>query len=172
MARQMITLTDGGFDAWIDELNTAVEEMPEIMLAALKARQTVIEKAIQNQWVSMGGSPGGFVHSSIGQSATFSKQNPVDVVGTVGVYDIDSVKLSFGKTDKDLNAAQISYWVEHGTTRIKAGGRKVKGVEYPDEMLITVSPKPFISQGVYTSWSDAEQAFREKFNEEYTRRVK
>lgn len=172
MARQMITLTDGGFDAWIDELDTAAEEIPEIMLEALKARQSVIEGAIQNQWVAMGGSANGFIYSSVGQSATFSKQNPSDVIGTVGVYDIDSVKMAFGKTEKDLNAAQIAYWVENGTSRLKAGGRKKKGVEYPDEMLITVSAKPFISQGVYNSWDNAEQAFREKFNEEYERRVK
>lgn len=173
MARTMITMTDGGFGAWIDELNMASEKIPEIMLEALKARQAVIEDAVRQQWVSMvGGESGGFVYSSVGQSATYSKENPKDVVGTVGVYDIDSVKLAFDKTSKDLNAAQLAYWTENGTSRLKMGGRKKKGVQYPDEMLVTVAPKPFITTAVYSSWKDAESAFVTTFNQEYERLVK
>lgn len=172
MSRTMITMTDDGFDGWLDELESASELIPEIMLTALQARQDVIENSIRQEWVSLGGTPGGFVYQSVGQSSAYSKINPSDVVGTIGVYDIDSVKSSFGKTNKDLNAAQIAYWTEYGTSRLKLGGRKVNGVEYPDEMLITVTPKPFISGGVYKSWTEAETAFRNTFNQEYKRLIK
>lgn len=172
MARSMITITGGGFQDWIDEIDKASEEMPEIMLGALKARQTVIEDAIRSQYVSIGGSQNGFIYESVGQSANYSKQNPVDVVGTIGVYDMDSVKAAFDKTDKDLNAAQLAYWIENGTTRLRMGGRKKKGVEYPDEMLVTVQPKPFITTAVYTSWDQAEKAFNTEFNKLYAEKVK
>lgn len=172
MARQMITMTDGGFDAWIDELDTAAELIPQIMLTALQARQDVIEEAIRQTWVSMGGQSGGFIYESVGQSSAFSKLNSKDVVGTIGVYDIDSVKLAFGRNEKDLNAAQLAYWVEYGTSRLRFGGRKKKGVEYPDELLVTTQPKPFITTAVYSSWETAETAFRSKFNEEYERLIK
>lgn len=173
MAKSMITATDGGFDAWIDEIDSAAEHIPELMLEALKARQAVAEKAIQKEWTTMvGGQPNGFVYSSVGQSANYSKLNPRDVVGTVGVYDIDSVKAAFGKTSKDLNAAQLAYWAENGTSRLRIGGRKKKGVQYPDDMLVTVAPKPFITTAVYRSWSEAEKAFRETFNSAYKRLVK
>ena len=172
MAREQITMTDGGFGAWIDELETAAEKMPEVMLLALQERQEVIEDAIRSEWVSLGGSFDGFVYSSVGQSSAYSKENSKDVVGTVGVYDVNSVKQSFGKTNKDLNAAQIAYWTEHGTSRLRFGGRKDRDVEYPDEMLVTTQPKPFIMNAVYKSWDNAEKAFRNKFNEEYQRLVK
>lgn len=172
MAKQVITMTDGGFDAWIEELDRAAEEIPQIMLESLTARQRVIEEAIKAEWVSMGGASGGFIYSSVGQSARFSKINPMDVVGTTGVYDIDSVKMSFGRDEHDLNAAQLAYWTEYGTSRLRYGGRKVKGIEYTDDMLATTQPRPFISQAAYRSWDDAEKAFKEKFNEEYQRLVK
>lgn len=172
MARRSITMTDGGFATWLKELEDAQKAMPDLFLEALIARQKVIEKAIQQTWVSMGGQMGGFIWSSVGQSATFSKENANDVVGTIGVYDIDSVKSQFGKTPKDLNAAQIAYWTENGTSRLRNGGRKKNGVEYPDEMLITTAPKPFIQKAVYSSWQDAEKAFIDTFNREYEKRIK
>lgn len=172
MARSMITITGGGFKDWIDEIDKAAEEIPEIMLESLKARQTVIEDAIRKQYVSMGGNQNGFIYQSVGQSSAYSKLNPLDVVGTIGVYDIDSVKVASGRTDKDLNAAQIAYWIENGTSRLRGGGRKKKGVEYPEEMLITQQPKPFITTAVYTSWDQAEKEFSETFNRLYEQKVK
>lgn len=172
MAKNMITLTDGGFKSWIDELETVTEHLPEMLLHSLQARQDVIENAIREQWVSMGGDRGGFIYESIGQSSAYGKQNPNDVVGTIGVYDIESVKSSFGRTNKDLNAAQLAYWVENGTSRLRFGGRKKKGVEYPDEMLVSTQPRPFIMTAVYKSWNEAEKAFRDSFNQQYERLVK
>lgn len=82
----------------------------------------------------------------------------------MGVYKLDAVDAAYGKTSKDLNAAQIAYWVEYGTSRLKTGGRKVKGVDYEDEDLITVAARPFISNAYYTSINDQNSAFKATFN--------
>lgn len=172
MARSMITVTGKGLQDWIDEIDTAAEEIPEIMLEALRARQEIIEDAIRAEYVSIGGTQNGFLYQSVGQSANYSKHNPKDVVGTIGVYDMDSVKAAFEKTDKDLNAAQLAYWIENGTSRLRSGGRKKKGVNYPEEMLVTVQPQPFITRAVFTSWDEAEKKFTERFNQLYEQKVK
>ena len=168
----MITATNGGMQAWIDELEIAADNLPQMMLPSLVARQKVIEEAIKQSWVNEGGTPGGFVYSSVGQSANFSLKDKNDVIGTIGVYNIDSIKSQFGRTDRDINAAQIAYWVELGTSRLKSGGRKPSGKNIPEDMLVVVAPRSFISTAVNNSWSSAEKAFNKKFNEEYERLVK
>ena len=172
MARQLITMTNGGLQGWVDELNQAADKMPEMMLESLKARQSVMEGEVLKQWIAIGGNPSGLIAASIGQSANYSKDNPVDVMGTVGVYNLDRVNNAFGRTDKDLNAAQIAYWVELGTSRLKYGGRKQSGKNYPEDMLTVTQPRPFISSAAYSSWSESDKAFNKKFNEEYERLVK
>ena len=112
----------------------------------------------------VGGTPGGYVFSSVGQSVAMSKSDPYTVVGTVGVYKIDSVSVQFGKTEKDLNAAQIAYWVEFGTSRLRNGGRKKKGVNYDDSQFINVAGVPFISNAFYSSLNEQQDAFKVEFN--------
>lgn len=112
----------------------------------------------------VGGTPGGYVFSSVGQSVAMSKSDPYTVVGTVGVYKIDSVSVQFGKTEKDLNAAQIAYWVEFGTSRLRNGGRKKKGVNYDESQLINVAGVPFISNAFYSSLNEQQDAFKVEFN--------
>lgn len=172
MAKQLITMTNGGLQGWVDELEQVAEKLPSMMLTSLKARQEVMEKEVLNQWVAIGGSPTGFIASSIGQSTEYSKLDKNDVVGTVGVYDMDRVKNAFGRTDKDLNAPQIAYWVELGTSRLKYGGRKSRGKNYPEDMLTVTQPRPFISTAGYRSWNESDKAFNKKFNEEYERLIK
>ncbi|GAI90391.1 unnamed protein product, partial [marine sediment metagenome] len=93
---------------------------------ALIARQGVVMKQMQLNWRTLvGGTPGGYVDSSFGQSTELGENKPNSVVGTVGVYKLDSVDSTFGKTDSDLNAAQIAYWVEFGSQRLKSGQRKL-----------------------------------------------
>lgn len=165
MAKGLITLKSTGLKEFIAELNGLAEHFPEISRKSLQAQQRVVESKIQANWVSMvGGSPGGYVYNSVGQSTAFSKLNNADVVGTVGVYKIDSVGSSFGITDKDLNAAQIAYWVEFGTSRLRSGNRKVKGLEYSDEDVIQIASKPFISNAFYSSLDEQQKAFKLEFN--------
>lgn len=165
MAKGLITLKSTGLKEFIAEMEGIAENMPEISRKALIAQQEVVENKVKNNWVSMvGGSPAGLVYESIGQSSAFSKTEPATVVGTVGVYKIDSVAASHGLTNKDLNAAQIAYWVEFGTSRLRSGIRKIKGIEYNDEDLITVGAKPFISNAYFSSIDEQENVFKETFN--------
>lgn len=175
MAKDVFHVKSTGLKEFIEEMNGLVEQLPEITKKAIEARQRVVENKIRSNWVSLVGGPtGGYVHSSVGQSSAFSKENPVDVVGTVGVYQIDSVTSQFqtqykigpkkGKDKVMMNAAQIAYWVEFGSSRLYSGERKVPGEEYNDEDLIHNVAKPFISNAFYSSIDEQEEVFKMTFN--------
>ena len=165
MAKGLFSLTSTGLKEFIKEMEALADAIPEISLKALVEQEKVVQERIKTNWVSMvGGTPGGYVFSSVGQSVAMSKSDPYTVVGTVGVYKIDSVSVQFGKTEKDLNAAQIAYWVEFGTSRLRNGGRKKKGVNYDDSQLINVAGVPFISNAFYSSLNEQQDAFKVEFN--------
>lgn len=165
MAKGLISLKSTGLKEFIEEMNTLADAIPEISKQALVEQQRVVENKVRENWVSMvGGQPGGYVFSSVGQSVAYSKSDQYTVLGTVGVYKIDRVSAEFGKTEKDLNAAQIAYWVEFGTSRLKNGGRKKRGVTYDDSQLINVAGVPFISNAFYSSLSEQQEAFKLEFN--------
>lgn len=178
MAKQLITMTNGGLQGWVDELEQVADKLPSMMLTSLKSRQEVMEKEVLNQWIAIGGSPTDIVGSSIGQSSEYSKLDKNDVVGTVGVYHIDSVynAIRGGRnidgSINEINAPQIAYWVELGSSRLKEGGKKQKGKEYPADWLLHREPRPFISTAGYSSWNESDKAFNKKFNEEYERLIK
>lgn len=165
MAKGLFSVTSTGLKEFIKEMEALADAIPEISLKALAEQEKVVQARIKTNWVSMvGGTPGGYVFSSVGQSVAMSKSDPYTVVGTVGVYKIDSVSVQFGKTEKDLNAAQIAYWVEFGTSRLRNGGRKKKGVNYDDSQLINVAGVPFISNAFYSSLNEQQDAFKVEFN--------
>lgn len=165
MAKGLFSVTSTGLKEFIKEMEALADAIPEISLKALAEQEKVVQERIKTNWVSMvGGTPGGYVFSSVGQSVAMSKSEPYTVVGTVGVYKIDSVSVQFGKTEKDLNAAQIAYWVEFGTSRLRNGGRKKKGVNYDDSQLINVAGVPFISNAFYSSLNEQQDAFKVEFN--------
>ena len=165
MAKGLISLKSTGLKEFIEEMNALADAIPEISKQALVEQQRVVENKVRENWVSMvGGQPGGYVFSSVGQSVAYSKSDQYTVLGTVGVYKIDRVSAEFGKTEKELNAAQIAYWVEFGTSRLKNGGRKKKGVTYDDSQLINVAGVPFISNAFYSSLSEQQEAFKLEFN--------
>lgn len=165
MAKGLISLKSTGLKEFIEEMNALADAIPEISKQALVEQQRVVEGKVKENWVSMvGGSSGGYVFSSVGQSVAYSKSDQYTVLGTVGVYKIDRVSAEFGKTEKDLNAAQIAYWVEFGTSRLKNGGRKKNGVTYDDSQLINVAGVPFISNAFYSSLSEQQEAFKIEFN--------
>ena len=72
--------------------------------------------------------------------------------------------LIISKTEKDLNAAQIAYWVEFGTSRLRGGGRKSKKGDYSDEDLIKVNGTSFLSSAMYSSMKAQEEEFKREFN--------
>ena len=165
MAKGLISLKSTGLKEFIEEMNALADAIPEISKQALVEQQRVVEVKVKENWVSMvGGAPGGYVFSSVGQSVAYSKSDQYTVVGTVGVYKIDRVSAEFGKTEKDLNAAQIAYWVEFGMSRLKNGGRKKRGVIYDDSQLRNIDGVPFISNAFYSSLSEQQEAFKLEFN--------
>lgn len=165
MARGFISVTNTGLTEIADYLDQLGDEYEAAIFESVQAMEEVVVERIKVNWVSMvGGEVGGYVHQSIGKSTAKSKNDKNVVVGTMGVYNLDSVNATFGKTDKNLNAAQIAYWIENGTSRLASGGRKVKGVEYSDEELITMTAKPFIGNAFYGSINEQNDAFRVTFN--------
>lgn len=166
MAKGLFSLTSTGLKEFIAEMEGLAAELPDITRKSLVAQQAVVERKIQENWTSMaGGTPGGYVYSSVGQSTAFSKSSPATVVGTVGVYKIDRIASQFGKTEKDLNAAQIAYWVEFGTSHLEGNVRKQKGVKYDDSQLVGVrGPILFISNAFYSSMNMQQEAFKTEFN--------
>jgi hypothetical protein len=166
MARGFISVTNTGLTEIADYLDKLGDEYQEIVQQSVVSMQEVVVERIKVNWTTMiGGETSGYVYNSIGKSTATSKNDKNIVLGTMGVYNIDSVNSTYGKTPKDLNAAQIAYWIEYGTSRLRSGGRKKKGQEYSDEDLITVAAKPFISNAFYTSVDEQNNAFSIKFNE-------
>jgi hypothetical protein len=165
MARGLITLKSSGLKEFANELTALADHFDEIVKESQKAAQDVIEDAIRINWTTMvGGQSGGYVFDSIGQSLTMSQYDAHTVIGTVGVYHLDAVDSKHGKTNKDLNAAQIAYWVEFGTSRLKSGARKTKSAEYNEEDLVKIAAVPFISNAGYQTVNEQEKAFSETFN--------
>lgn len=164
MARDRITTRIEGREDIFRDLDNLQEQLPHMVSESFKAQQTVIKDAIQRNWVGMaGGKSGDFIYDSVGFSTHYGA-NGMDVVGTAGVYKIDSVAVSNGRGPKDLSASQVAYWVEFGTSRRRDKTRKVKGAEYDPSDLISISPKPFIGNAFYNTLNEQEAAFAEEWS--------
>lgn len=169
MARNVFTTTIQNQTEILGDLDALIRDFPDISKRALSAQQAVVEEAIKHNWVSMGGGKAGdYVYDSVGKNTTFGA-NGSDVVGMTGVFNIDSVRIAHGKEvqegkRKPLNAAQIAYWVNFGTSRLRIGGRKRKSAEYNEEDLIRVTAKPFISNAFYQTLPQQQQAFINEFS--------
>lgn len=165
--RGLVSLESSGLKEFIAEMEGFVEAFPECSRIALDAQEKFVVEKIKQNWASMvpNATAGDFVYSCIGHSTELSVQNSYSVVGTVGVYKLDKVDAQFGKKKSDLNAAQLAYWVEFGTSRLKVGGRKKKGQTYTDEMLVTNKPVPFMSNAFYSTIDQQEEVFKTAFNQ-------
>ena len=165
--RGLVSLESSGLKEFIAEMEGFVEAFPECSRIALDAQEKFVVEKIKQNWVSMvpNATAGDFVYSCIGHSTELSVQNSYSVVGTVGVYKLDKIDAQFGKKKSDLNAAQLAYWVEFGTSRLKVGGRKKKGQTYTDEMLVTNKPVPFMSNAFYSTIEQQEEVFKTAFNQ-------
>lgn len=171
MAKTRFTVELTGLDDFVNDLGVLANEFPAWTKEALKARMQVVEDAIRAKWVSLGGGRvGDYVYDSVGMNIEYGK-NGVDIVGYVGVFHLDHVAILHGRIveegkRKPMRAPQIAYWVEFGTQRLKGGGRKVDGAEYPEEELAkAVAGKPFITNAGYRTVSQQEQAFVQKFDQ-------
>lgn len=167
MAKGLISITDSGLKDIIQYLEKLGDDYDRILATSFEAQQQVILERIKVNWVSMvGGTPGGYVFDSVGKSTAFSKNDPHTIVGTVGVYHMDSVASNHGKTKKDLNAAQIAYWVNFGTSRLRSGARKARKGVYDDSQLVGVAAKPFIDNAFYATINEQQDAFKQVFNQQ------
>ncbi len=166
MARGFVSITNTGLTEIADYLDKLGEEYQEIIHASVVSMQDVVVESIQYNIISMiGGETGRYLYDSTGKSTSVSKDDENIVLGTMGVYNIDSVNDEYSVTSKDLNAAQLAYWIEYGTQGLKRG-RKVKGLDYEDEDLKqAVAAKPFISNAFYASINKQNDAFSVTFND-------
>ncbi len=177
MPRGFVSVKNTGLTEIASYLEKLADQFDPIIRESVNAMQEPVLERIRQNWVSMvGGQAGGYVYDSIGKSNAFSKSDPHTVVGTMGVYHMDAVAAAHGKIftttmdaegkvrNADLNAAQIAYWVEYGTSRLKSGGRKQKGQEYSDEELIQIAAKPFLANAFYGSIDEQNEQFKIKFN--------
>lgn len=150
----------------LDELDHAIDNIPEANLAGLKAQEEVIQDAIRKNYVSAGGAIGDYVYDSIGQSQ-HQGDNGVDAVGTVGVYKIDSVMSNHGReSGKSITAPQIAYWLEWGTSRLTPNfkvGKKINSIDYPESSLNMRAPKPFVSASFYNTIDEQQNAYKQAF---------
>lgn len=169
MSKLKITVEGNGLKDLIKDLDKLSVEYPEILKQSFEAQQEVIEQATKDNWVSMvGGRSTDRVYESVGRS-TKQDSGTNNAYGTVGVYKLDYVEAKHGTTEQDLTAAQIAYWVENGTTRLRSGARKRPGVEYEEQDLISVAAKPFIGNAYFRTITEQDQAFAQKWNELITK---
>lgn len=166
MARGFVNVKNTGLTEIADYLDKLGERFDEINKQAVMSMQDVVVERIRYNIISMvgKGETTRFLYDSTGKSTEPSKTDEHVVLGTMGVYNIDSVADEYGKTSKDFNAAQLAYWIEYGFSRLKSGARKIEGVEYPDKELRSVTAKPFISNAYYTSINEQNDAFKITFN--------
>ncbi|MCP4488300.1 MAG: hypothetical protein GY820_13415 [Gammaproteobacteria bacterium] len=180
MPKGHISVTQTGLSEYIKDLDDLADNLQAFAKQSLQSQLEVAEDKIRTNWVSMvGGSSSGYVYNSIGHNTEYSTQDDAGVVGKVGVFHVDAIAAKFrldyvrgskkGKKRRaksQLTAAQISYWVEYGTSRLRSGARKNPTKEYKDndEDLITVTPQPFISNAVYASLDEQQAAFKVTFD--------
>jgi len=90
MAKGLVTVTSSGLKEFITEMEDFVRVYPEVVKKSVEARLDVVKRMTQVNWVSSGGTSGGYVYSSIGYNVAESKNSKYDVISSVGVYKIDT----------------------------------------------------------------------------------
>lgn len=166
MARGIISITNSGLSDIADYIDKLADNYNEILYESFQSMQDVIVENIKfNVATTFSGETGAYIFDSVGKSTEYSRTTEFSIVGTVGVYQLDSVDAVFDKYKNDLNAAQIAYWTEYGTTGLKSGARKKSGATYSDDELRQNSaPKPFIGNAFYKTINEQNAAFKVTFN--------
>lgn len=177
MPRGFINITNTGLTEIASYLDKLAEKFDPIIKESVDAMQDPVVQRIRENWVTMvGGKAGGYVYDSIGKSNAFSKTDAHTVVGTMGVYNLNSVNAAHGKIFKDtilpdgkvrpadFNAPQIAYWIEYGTSRLKNRIRKKPGRTYDDKDLIDIAAQPFLGNAFYGSIDEQNEQFKIRFN--------
>lgn len=141
----------------LDILDAFTDDMPRASLDALGDMEKVVEDKIRENYIQAGGTNGDFIYDSIGRSVNGESDGSA-VYGTVGIYSMTKVESAHGRTEKDIPAARLAYWMEYGTSTLNANaaakyGRKAKfkKIDYPETELNFRAPRPFISAAFYST---------------------
>ena len=164
-----VTIERDSLSDMIEELLNMGDEVEKVTMQAANAYGEAGVKAMQAKYISSvnGAKSGDFIYESISYRMIPAPNADTVVWGGVGVYEMKDVMARFGKTEKDLTAAQLAYWLEHGTTRLASGARKPGKIAWEDVTLPTVSttPTPFISKSSFEDDNIRDSAFADKFNQ-------
>lgn len=180
MARGIVSGELSGFR----ELLETIREMPQIADKAIEAgSKAMMEQGVRDlraNYYSIGGKPGDYVDTSIGSYGTPTPTGALpgtDYWASVGVFKLQSVYDSYNAAyhakqsnsikKNAMSAAQIGYWIENGTSRLRNGARKPNNYTedaFKPEELIKTSPKPFISNAFITGWDGQFAAFKVAFD--------
>ena len=180
MAKGLVTAELTGFK----ELIQSLKDMPEITQKAIEAGSKAMmeqgEKDLRNAYYAVGGKQGDYVDRGIGSYGTADPSGKLagtDYWTSVGVFKKDDEYNYYNSLYADnqkgeikreaMTAAQIAYWIENGTSRLKSGVRKPRNfveAAFQPEELIKTTPKPFISNSFVTGWGRQYAAFEVAFN--------
>lgn len=166
MARGLVSIKNSGLTEIANHFDKLADNYNEVLYKSVQSMQDVVVEAVKYNVVSIfSGETGAYIFDSVGKSTEYSREKEFSIVGTVGIYQLDAVDTAFDKTDKDMNAAQIAYWTEFGTSGLKSGLRRINGTEYSDDDIRQNSaPKPLVGNAVYTTIEEQNQAFKMTFN--------
>lgn len=142
MARVKLKAEVNWLQDMADDFGRMADDFPMFIEEATKAQLEVVEIAAKRNWNSMvpNSNDSGLVVDSIGQNVTRGR-NGSDVVGSVGVFKIDSVFSNHGRERGDINAPQLAWWTEFGTY----GSAGV----------------PFLSNAFYSTINEQEGVFKQ-----------
>ena len=130
----------------ISDMERLTGDIQEINNEAIKASAKVFERGIKASYTGNSA----YIKASIMSYTKTSDKADLSSWGRVGVFHVDKIASSFGRTDKNLNAAQIAYWMEYGTRTLKGGGKKIKNMVYDSDQLI-LKQNSFISRAYYST---------------------
>lgn len=172
MAKGTVTAELAGLDGIITALQALPEQIVEAKKVASKAMMEQGERDLQRSYLSVGGTAGDYVYNSIGSYGRPLPSDPDNYWTSVGVFTIAGVREAqaskLGKEpSKVLTAAQVAYWIENGTSRLRSGARKPRNfvaAAFNPEDLIEVQPRPFITEAFFIGWDAQRDAFAEAFN--------
>ena len=158
MAKTRITVESDLGDLVKDMLRVA-EQFPEVILEAADAQMEVLSDAIKTNWSTMINwkSESNYVYDSIGYNTDNEETKDDDVVGMAGVFFVDSVASSYGKTDKDMTAPNLAYWAEFGYA--PRGAPHQAGV-------------PYMMNAYLTSLATQESIFADTLSAAIAKRIK
>lgn len=149
MAKLTLKVTGTSISQLLKEVELVANIDPAIVKKAMKKRVEIGAEQVRKNWANTvpWGSTSDFVYASISCKAEYSNHDNVTVYGSFGVYSTDSIAWQFGRTGKDITAAQMSWWTEYGTYRkSETGGKSVPFLANANIATIAEQDTVFINE--------------------------